>query len=140
MDGKWTEAENLGPNVNRPGSEHHAIPTPDGRSLYITTTRAEGFGGEDIYVTTRGADGTWGPLVNLGPLVNGPGDDRCPVWTPDGKIFLFDSDRAGGFGSKDLWWVSFADVPGHPLATVAVGAATRAPVRQVSNDVVSRVP
>jgi WD40-like Beta Propeller Repeat len=54
--------------------------------------------------------------VNVGPLVNGPGNDRCTAWTPDGKIFLFDSDRAGGFGSKDLWWVYFKNVLGHPLA------------------------
>lgn len=114
--GKWTEAENLGPNVNSAVSEHTSIPTPDDRSLYITTTRAEGFGGEDNYVTTRSADGTWSKLVNLGPLINGSGDDRCPAWTPDLKIFLFDSVREGGFGGRDIWWVHFDDVIGHPLS------------------------
>jgi hypothetical protein len=116
IDGKWSKAENLGPNVNGPWSEHHSIPTPDGWSLYVTSDRPGGFGGEDIYVSTRGADGRWGKLVNVGPLVNGPSNDRCAAWTPDGTIFLFDSDRAGGYGSKDLWWVSFKEVPGHPLA------------------------
>jgi hypothetical protein len=117
VDGVWTEPENLGPNINSPGSEHTSIPTPDGRSLYVTTTRAEGFGGEDNYVTTRGDDGTWGPLANLGPLVNGPGDDRCPAWTPDHKIFLFDSVRPGGIGARDIWWVHSEDVVGYPLAS-----------------------
>lgn len=115
VDGKWTEPENLGPKVNGPGSEHTSIPTPDGRSLYVTTARPEGYGGEDNYVTTRGRDGQWGPLVNLGPLVNGTGDDRCPAWTPDLKFFLFDSVRADGYGGKDIWWVYFKDVPGYPL-------------------------
>lgn len=115
VDGRWSRAQNLGSNVNRPWSEHHSIPTPDGQSLYVTSDRPGGFGGEDIYVTTRGADGKWGKLVNVGPVVNGPSNDRCAAWTPDGKIFLFDSDRAGGFGSKDLWWVSFKDMPGHLL-------------------------
>jgi hypothetical protein len=115
VDGKWTEPENLGPNVNSAVSEHTSILTPDGRSLYITTTRADGFGGEDNYVTTRSASGIWGKLVNLGPLINGPGDDRCPAWTPDLKIFLFDSVREGGFGGRDIWWVHFDDVIGHPL-------------------------
>jgi hypothetical protein len=113
---KWTEPENLGPNVNSAVSEHTSILTPDGRSLYITTTRAEGFGGEDNYVTTRSSDGTWSKLINLGPLINGPGDDRCPAWTPDNKIFLFDSVRADGFGARDIWWVYFKDVIGHPLS------------------------
>jgi len=114
VDGKWTQPENLGPNVNTPASEHTSIPTPDGRSLYVTTMRDGGYGGEDTYITTRGADGKWGPLVNLGSLINGPGDDRCPAWTPDFKIFLFDSVKAGGFGGRDIWWVYFKDVMGNP--------------------------
>jgi hypothetical protein len=125
LDGRWTTPENLGPNVNGPGSEHHSIPTPDGRSLYVTTMRTQGFGGEDIYVTTRGADGTWAPLANLGSLVNRSGNDRCAAWTPDGTIFLFDSDRAGDFGSKDLWWVYFARAPQHPPTATSARAATQ---------------
>jgi len=128
VDGVWTEPENLGPNINGPGSEHTSIPTPDGRSLYVTATRPEGFGGEDIYITTRNVDGTWGMLDNLGPQVNGPGDDRCPAWTPDFKIFLFDSVREGGFGGRDLWWVTFEGVMGYPLAVTSDGAATPATV------------
>jgi len=139
VDGKWTQPENLGPNVNGPGSEHSPIPTPDGRSLYVTTTRPEGFGMEDIYLTTRGADGKWGPLVNLGPLVNGPGDDRCAAWTPDLKIFLFDSVRKGGFGARDIWWIYFKEVKGDPLAASAI-SATRASQPQVSKGVVAPGP
>jgi hypothetical protein len=112
VNDKWTRPENLGPNVNSAGDEHHSIPTADGKSLYVTTTRDNGYGGEDTFITTRDADGKWGPLVNLGPLINGPGDDRCPAWTPDGKIFLFDSTRGAGFGGMDIWWVYFKDVRG----------------------------
>ena len=110
VNGRWTKPENLGPNVNGPASEHHSIPAPDGRSLYVMSNRPGGFGGDDIYLTTRGDDGKWGPLVNQGPLINGPEDDRCPTLTTDGRIFVFDSNRAGGYGSRDLWWVYFKDV------------------------------
>jgi WD40 repeat protein len=126
VDGQWTVPENLGPKVNGAGDEHHSIPTPDGKSLYVTSMRAGGYGDDDIYITTRDADGKWGPLVNLGPIINGPGKDRCPAWTPDFKIFLFDSTRAGGRGSGDIWWVYFKDVQGYPL----VGASGSAPVAQ----------
>lgn len=119
VDDKWSAPENLGPNVNGPGDEHHSIPAPDNRSLYVTSMRDGGYGGDDTYFTTRDADGKWGPLVNLGPIMNGPGDDRCPAWTPDGKIFLFDSTRRDGFGSLDLWWVYFKDVQGYPLVTAS---------------------
>ncbi len=115
VDGKWTDPENLGSNVNSPGSEHTSIPTPDGRSLYVTAVRDKGFGGDDIYITMRDSEGEWEALVNLGSLVNGKGDDRCPAWTPDLRIFLFDSVRSGGFGARDIWWVDYKDVLGYTL-------------------------
>jgi len=133
VDGKWTAPENLGPNVNGVGDEHHSIPTPDGGALYVTTTREGGYGGEDNYITTRDTEGKWGSLVNLGSLINGPGDDRCPAWTPDQKIFLLDSVRAGGFGGRDIWWVYFDEVMGH---TQSFNGVTNLDSRiQISNDV-----
>jgi len=122
VEGKWTTPENLGPNINGPGDEHHSIPTPDGKSLYVTTTRAGGYGGEDTYISNRDSDGQWGPLVNLGPLVNGPGDDRCPAWTPDEEIFLFDSTRGAGSGGMDIWWVYFKDIKGNPITARSIGS------------------
>jgi hypothetical protein len=127
VNGEWTAPENLGPNVNSAAGEHHSIPTPDGKSLYVTAMRDGGYGGEDSYITTRDADGKWEPLVNLGPIINGPGDDRCPAWTPDFKIFLFDSTRGDGFGSLDLWWVYFRDVQGYPLAADSGSAQVSQP-------------
>jgi hypothetical protein len=124
VDGQWTAPENLGPQVNSPGDEHHSMPTPDGRSLYVTTTRDSGYGAEDNYTTTRDADGKWGPLFNLGPLINGPGDDRCAAWTPDRKVFLFDSLRAGGFGGRDIWWIPFQDVLLESPGSLSRGSAT----------------
>jgi hypothetical protein len=124
VDGKWTSPENLGSQVNSPADEHHSMPTPDGRSLYVTTTRDSGYGAEDNYITTRDADGKWGPLVNLGSLINGPGDDRCLTWTPDGKILLFDSLRAGGLGGRDIWWIRVKDVLREPSASSFPGVAT----------------
>ncbi len=110
VNGVWQPASNLGPNVNSPQSDHHSILSPDGKSLYVTSGRPGGFGGEDIYVTTRDAAGVWGPLVNLGPLVNSAKDDRCPSFTPDFRFFVFDSERPGGNGSKDLWWIYYDQI------------------------------
>jgi hypothetical protein len=88
----------------------------------VTSMRDGGYGGDDTYITTHDADGKWGRLINLGPIMNGPGDDRCPAWTPDDEIFLFDSTRGDGFGSLDLWWVYFKDVQGYPLVAVSARA------------------
>ena len=110
VNGVWQPAVNLGPNVNSPHSDHHSVLSPDGKSLYVTSGRPGGFGGEDNYVTTRDRTGAWGPLVNLGPLVNSDKDDRCLSFTPDFRIVIFDSERSGGQGSKDLWWVYYDQI------------------------------
>ena len=107
IDGVWQEAVNLGANVNSVASEHHSLPSPDGGSLYVTSVRADGLGGEDIFVTTRDDSGVWGPLVNLGPAVNSPQHDRCPAFSPDYSVFYFDSEREGGYGNKDLWMIPY---------------------------------
>ena len=132
VDGKWSVPKNLGPNVNGPGDEHHSIPSPDGKSLYVTATRDDGYGGEDTYITSRDSDGKWEPLVSLGALINGPGDDRCPVWTPDGKIFLFDSTRGMGFGGMDIWWVYFKEVKGYSQMSTGATLVDLAP--QISHN------
>lgn len=110
VNGVWQEAENLGPNVNSAASEHHSLPSEDGRSLYVTTTRDQGYGMEDIYVTSRQGDGSWTELVNLGPEVNSDQHDRCPAFSPDFSLFYFDSERAGGFGNKDLWVIPYSRI------------------------------
>lgn len=110
VDGVWQEAVNLGPMVNSAVTEHHSLPSADGRSLYITPAREDGYGGEDIYVTTRDEEGAWGPLINLGLLVNSPENDRCPAFSPDYSVFYFDSEREGGYGNKDLWWVYSSNI------------------------------
>ena len=49
VDGVWQEALNLGPRVNLAGSEHHSLPSADGRSLYITATLDAGYGDKDLW-------------------------------------------------------------------------------------------
>ena len=112
VNGVWQEAVNLGPNVNSAGSEHHSLPSADGRTLYVTADHRDGgHGGEDIYVTRVNDAGEWSPLANLGPAVNSPEHDRCPAFSPDYRTFYFDSERAGGEGGKDLGWVASEVLP-----------------------------
>ena len=88
------------------------IPPPpeDGSSLYITFIHYEGFGLEDIHVTSRSNNDEWTQLVNLGPLVNPDQADRCPAFSSYFESFFFDSERAGGFGNKDLWYIPYSSI------------------------------
>ena len=52
---------------------------------------------------TACADFVFGEPANMGPLINSPGIDACPVVTPDGLQLYISSDREGGVGEVDLW-------------------------------------
>jgi dipeptidyl aminopeptidase/acylaminoacyl peptidase len=110
VNGVWQEAKNLGPGVNSAASEHHSLPSQDGKSLYITSIRDGGFGGEDIFVSSRDINGNWTELVNLGESVNSDQNDRCPAFSPDFSLFYFDSERSGGYGDKDIWVLPYSQI------------------------------
>ncbi len=49
----WSEPKPLGTVVNTAASENLGAISPDGETLFFTSTRDGGFGSNDIYVTTR---------------------------------------------------------------------------------------
>ena len=49
------------------------------------------------------ADFTFGTPTNLGPTVNSSGAQEGPSISADGLSLYFQSSRAGGFGSWDIW-------------------------------------
>ena len=53
VDADWGPPENLGPAVNSPSSDTNPAISPDGLTLYFTSSRSGGYGGDDLYMTTR---------------------------------------------------------------------------------------
>ena len=49
----WSEPKTLGTVVNTAASDNLGAISPDGETLFFTSTRDGGFGSNDIYVTTR---------------------------------------------------------------------------------------
>lgn len=88
--GPWSDPQPL-TAINMPGADGCPIESPDGRSLYIASTRtAPGAQGkQDIYRSTRSdVSGAWGTPQNLGTPVNTPEFDYCP--TPlAGNLMMF---------------------------------------------------
>jgi hypothetical protein len=61
-------------------------------------------GTADIWVTTRATtNDDWGTPLNLGSPVNGSAYDAGPNISVDGLLFFFHSNRAGGYGSGDIY-------------------------------------
>lgn len=100
----WSTPVNLGPVVNSPGSETQMGVSKNGLSLYLTSNRPGGLGSVDMYVSQRATvDDPWGAPVNLGPTVNSTSGEANPVFSRDGHLMFFQSDRPGGLGSIDIW-------------------------------------
>ena len=100
----WSPAINLGPIVNSSAAEGCAFVARSELALFLVSTKAGGFGGQDIYVSGReNPTEPWGPPVNLGPAINTASNELCPTLSIDGHRLYFVSDRAGGFGGQDLY-------------------------------------
>lgn len=79
--------------VNSGAVEGCPIEAPDGKSLYLMSTRGPD-GDQDIWVAARGADGRFAAPQELPYPVNTGANDFCP--TPlRGKWLLFVSNRGG---------------------------------------------
>ena len=80
--------------VNTAAHEGCPIESPNGKQLYIASTRAGGYGKNDIWVADRSKKSQpFGPMQNLGSAINSADQEFCP--TPlGGGWLLFVSDRA----------------------------------------------
>ena len=102
LDDPWGPPQNLGPAVNTPYDEGAPAISHDGHSLYFSSTRPGGFGGNDIYVSRRHNkrdDFGWQLPENLGSGVNTTANESGPdVFEDEGTGLItlyFDSNRSG---------------------------------------------
>jgi WD40 repeat protein len=94
--------------VNTAASDGCPIQSPDGRSLYIASTRAGGAGALDLWVARRDGD-QWGNPVNLndaaGADLNTSADEFCPTPVRGNGLFFVRRPSACGLG--DIYFTRF---------------------------------
>lgn len=100
---EWERANNIGAPVNTPGYETQPCISADGKQLYYSGIRADGYGGTDIWMCNLNPDGAWGKPQNLGPNVNSEYDDMRPFIHPDGQTLYFSSRGHEGMGNFDIF-------------------------------------
>jgi len=100
QDGRYADAEDLGPDVNGEGIwSLEAFVAPDESYLLIGSFgREPGYGNGDLYVSFRRGEG-WSRPVNLGPQINTRAREYSPRVSPDGRWLFFTSER--GFPNDD---------------------------------------
>jgi Tol biopolymer transport system component len=100
----WSQPTNLGPLVNSADQDFAPHISKNGLSLYFTSTRPGGLGGEDLWVSKRASgDDPWGPPANLGSSINTDANERSPGLSRDGHYLYFATTRPGGSGGFDIW-------------------------------------
>jgi outer membrane protein OmpA-like peptidoglycan-associated protein len=149
----WTRPVNLGSGINTEGDEVFPFLHHDG-TLYFSSDGHAGLGGLDIFgaepeggegrdalvsaeaVSSEPLDsnrqnlGTWLPARNLGWALNSRWDDFGLVWDAERENGYFASNREGGQGGDDLYfmrhnWVRVAGIvvdslTGEPLPYASV--------------------
>jgi outer membrane protein OmpA-like peptidoglycan-associated protein/tetratricopeptide (TPR) repeat protein len=127
-NGEWTRPVNLGSGVNTEGDEVFPFLHEDG-TLYFASDGHAGLGGLDLFAaepdparardalvaagdwtadpadSARQALGVWLPARNMGWALNSRWDDFGLVWDAEREHGYFASNRPGGAGGDDLYFM-----------------------------------
>jgi outer membrane protein OmpA-like peptidoglycan-associated protein/tetratricopeptide (TPR) repeat protein len=125
---KWTSFREALPQQPEYSYSHPYI-FNDNQSLLFSSNMPGGFGGYDIYVARWDEEArAWREPVNLGPLVNTPGDEISPSVYND--MLVFASNGHVGFGGYDIYGINYNQ--GQAIA----GSLTHYdyPINSVSNE------
>lgn len=99
----WSVPEKLLGDINTSAWEDNSSLSPDGKTLFFSSTRPGGLGGKDIYKASLMPDGSWGNVKNLGNKINTPLDDDSPFLHYDGRLLLFSSKGHNSMGGYDIF-------------------------------------
>lgn len=102
--GSWSEPRLLSINSKDAWDSSPAL-SPDGKTLYFSSDRRGGQGGNDIYRSTLDEQGRFSTPENLGPEINTPGNENFPFVAEDGTLYI-SSDGHPGLGSLDIFRIA----------------------------------
>jgi outer membrane protein OmpA-like peptidoglycan-associated protein/tetratricopeptide (TPR) repeat protein len=104
INGHWTKAKPVGGKINTNLNEGAQNISQDGDWLiFAGCNYPEGQGSCDLYIAYKTKSGGWTEPENLGPIVNTDFWESSPSLSPDKRDLYFASNRAGGYGGKDIW-------------------------------------
>lgn len=100
VNGKWSDIQNLGSNINTEHFDSQPTLSSDGNTLYFVSDRP-GVGGMDIYTSKR-VNGNW-QKAELVQGVNTANDEATPFICSDNTTLYFASNRPGTMGGFDIY-------------------------------------
>ena len=103
VDGKLHGEHKVRGNLNSLKWDSQPSISCDAQTMFFASTRDGGYGGSDIWYSEKDEDGAWKKAVNMGDMVNTPGDEEAPFIAKDGKALYFSSDHHPGLGEGDFF-------------------------------------
>lgn len=100
---RWSRPRNIGKEINTKYWESQPSLSADGQILYYVSDRPDGFGGKDIWMSKKGPNNKWNRPVNLGKVINTPGDEVSPFIHANSSTLYFSSTGHIGMGRHDLF-------------------------------------
>jgi hypothetical protein len=88
-DGGFEPAVPTGPPIDNEKGKGDTFVAPDESYLIFSSRDRGGYGFGDLFVAYREPDGGWTEPRNMGPVINGPELEFCPIVSPDGRWFSF---------------------------------------------------
>lgn len=80
----------------------HPSISPDGKKLFFASDRPGGSGGTDIWYCDN-LGNQWGAPINMGPVVNTPGNELFPFLHRDSTLYFASTGHAG-LGGLDIFY------------------------------------
>ncbi len=108
-NGQWSKPFNLGPKINTEGNEFFPFISGDG-VLYFSSNGHGGLGALDIYFSVP-ERGVFNSIENMGYPVNSSKDDFGFALDSTGMQGYISSNRLGGKGNDDLYFLKILRVP-----------------------------
>ena len=102
-NGRWSEPENLGPEINTAGDESTPFLHVDNQTLYFTSNGHIGYGGDDLFLSKKGPRNEWSKPRNLGYPINTIENEGSLIIAADGSTAYYASDRSDSRGGLDLY-------------------------------------
>jgi len=104
--GTWSKAEKL-EKLSSTGDEKYPCFSPDGYTLYFSSTGFNSLGGFDIFKSNLMPNNEWSTPERLPEPINSTYNDTWFNISPKGDKAYFSSDRPGGFGQLDIYEVIY---------------------------------
>ncbi len=106
--GLWIQREPFSDIFNTQFDEGAMVISPDGSLIVFASNRIAGFGRFDLYYSKK-INGIWSQPENMGEGVNTEYWESQPTISSDGKTIYFVSDRRGGLGGSDIYFVALQE-------------------------------